>query len=369
MKSIIEEILYQKRSAMNKRQREQSYKTALPRMLNPHAIEKRYANQIREWLKEVIQYTSSFITPEVLKEWVGELRGDSEKTSDWENTLDSYLRGDSEEEEEVEGWLGSLNKVTLKRSLHAVFRKDAFSGAFTAIITGLKDLKKKMFEGSEGERKRFIVSGYGGKVSEFNQTQFQKIYNKILGMKYIVIEPWETEVINSWATNNYTLITSLSDEYIKKLNNLVSDGVLYGKSHTTIQKEIQSLNKNISKSRAKLIARDQVGSLQGMMTQRRMKDAGMIKYKWMTALDERVRQEDPRKRSKLNTYPSHRDMENSINKWEDDTVYSKDNGKSWKKRPAPMQGAIPGSQISCRCTAVPWMDEIYEDIDNQLKEE
>ncbi len=53
--------------------------------------------------------------------------------------------------------------------------------------------------------------------------------------------------------------------------------------------DVKSLKSTISNSRAKLLARDQVGKLNGRLTQRRQQDIGVEMYIWSTSRDERMR--------------------------------------------------------------------------------
>ena len=132
-------------------------------------------------------------------------------------------------------------------------------------------------------------------------------------------------------------------------------------------KEIRKLDTQIEGWRARLIARDQVGKLNGALTKRRMSDAGIDKYTWMTANDERVRgnPSGPWK----NAVPSHYIMNNMVCRWDDNTVYSDDKGKTWKPRTGKMPIAIPGQPISCRCGSIPFFDDMIAQVDEEIEEE
>ena len=56
-------------------------------------------------------------------------------------------------------------------------------------------------------------------------------------------------------------------------------------------------------------------------------------------------------------------MNSSRNKWSDNNVYIPDGGEEYTGRPTEMLGAIPGSQIQCRCSAIPYFNQMIADID------
>ena len=114
-------------------------------------------------------------------------------------------------------------------------------------------------------------------------------------------------------------------------------------------------------SRARLIARDQVGKLNARLTKQRMEDIDVNLYEWRTAGDERVRS-------------THSPLNRKICSWEDNTVYADSveeavNGE-WKQRSdiGAFEG-IPGEDIQCRCTGTPVFAELNQEIDEDLEAE
>jgi SPP1 gp7 family putative phage head morphogenesis protein len=77
-------------------------------------------------------------------------------------------------------------------------------------------------------------------------------------------------------------------------------------------------------NRAKLIARDQVGKLNGQLNKTRQKAAGFDKYEWQTMQDKRVR-------------PKHQALNGTIRTWG--------------------EGIEPGFEVACRCSAIPVWDD------------
>ena len=80
MDNLFYEILYNKRKAMNKYQRAQTYRTKLPRMSYPQGIETAYYKEIRSWLREFTNYVNETLTSSLLESWVDEIKHDEGKT-------------------------------------------------------------------------------------------------------------------------------------------------------------------------------------------------------------------------------------------------------------------------------------------------
>jgi SPP1 gp7 family putative phage head morphogenesis protein len=206
-----------------------------------------------------------------------------------------------------------------------------------------------------------MIVNVGFDTSEQNAKQWFRFTEEVLGLKFFPYEPWEAEVINVWAQNNETLIKSLTQDYIKNLNLLVSEGVQNSASAPTFEEAVKKMLKKSKKlqkkyidNRARLIARDQVGKLTESFTRRRQTDAGIEMYIWATVGDERVRK-------------THRAMQGRLCRWDDASVYSDDGGKTWKKRLSI--GGIelhPGQDIQCRCTAIPYFDDVIAMVDNEI---
>lgn len=317
--------------------------------LYPYQYERAYFQGIRKIQKQFTEPLTKVIADN-LDRWIEEYRADSMIIKEgpqpgWkQDEMDAY------------------DELVEKREN----REDAFSTELAEIIEEINELLREIY-GPDAPEVRTLITATGGNVSDWNEKQAQKFYKDLLGVEFIINEPWEEEVLGAWGDNNFELIKSLSTEYIKTVNDIVADGVQFGKTYDEIMREIRKKNKNITDARSRLIARDQVGKLNGALTKRRMEDAGIDMYTWMTAGDERVRG-NPAGPFK-NAVPSHFIMNNKLCRWDDNTVFSEDGGKTWKKRTGKMPRAIPGQEIQCRCTAIPFFDDMIAEIDEEIDEE
>lgn len=250
----------------------------------------------------------------------------------------------------------------------SLVRKDTFSEEFQDLDDELEDAEGDIFDddgvGWGTFDKAAILAfllGLASATGKWNNEQWGKYTKAALGQSYIAYEPWVKETTQAWANANFKLVKSLCDDYIKQLNFLVSDGVAKGRTWTAIMKDIQAKDWNISKAKTKLLARDQIGKLNGRMAKRRQQEAGVDLYEWSTSRDERVRD-------------SHRVLDGKICTYADDTVYAESVedalAGNWLSRSSidAFEG-IPGEDFQCRCEAIPVMAEVMQQIDNEIDEE
>lgn len=334
-KELFKEMLKNRRKVTKKKLTKKTW-------LYPFQYERTYRKKISALQREITGPATKFIR-ENLRRWINEYKQDEQKA-------DSSL----------------LNKMTHK--IKKGFKQDQFSREIKDFVEWIQRILDQQY-GDGAPKIRTLITGIGDDVSAWNLNQWDKFTKDMLGVEFIVTEPWEKEVIEAWGETNFELIKSLGNEYIKDVNRIVSEGVQFGKSYNSMVEEIAKLNKHYTQRRATLIARDQVGKLNGQLTKRRQRDAGIDMYSWLTAGDERVRgnPSGPYK----NANPSHYEMGlgGKVYRWDNNNVYSTDGGKTWKKRSGKMTNSIPGEDILCRCTALPYFDDIIEQVDQEIEEE
>lgn len=135
-------------------------------------------------------------------------------------------------------------------------------------------------------------------------------------------EPWLRVRQENWVAQNTALIKSIPEQHMARVEAIIRSGVMAGESPRSLAKKIEEAG-GVSKKRAMLIARDQIGKANAELTQFRQTELGIKEYTWVTSHDERVR-------------TSHKERD----------------GKkfSWDKPPSD---GHPGMPIQCRCHASP----------------
>lgn len=135
-------------------------------------------------------------------------------------------------------------------------------------------------------------------------------------------EPWLRVRQENWVAQNTALIKTVPEQHMARVEAIVRQGVMAGESPRSLAKKIQEAG-GVTKRRAMVIARDQIGKANAELTQFRQTDLGIKDYKWVTSHDERVRS-------------SHRERDGKL--------------FSWSKPPSD---GHPGMPIQCRCHASP----------------
>ena len=177
-------------------------------------------------------------------------------------------------------------------------------------------------------------------VSNYNRVQFQKVNESVFGINLFVDEPWLSDQLNLFASQNAKLITSLPEQELERVSGIVERGLQEGKTYTDVQAEIKKTF-GISDRKARLIARDQTAKLNGSLTRLRQESIGVKEYRWQTSGDERVRN-------------SHAVLDGKLCKWDDPTVYLDEKDGKWKKRSSiGAEKLHPRRASNCRCEAIP----------------
>ena len=311
----IKAALYANRKRMSKAQRRIKPKSVTN--LYPWAAERRYAASIRTWLKPMISFVAEYLK----KNQEAILRGDNV----------ALVRSDA-----VPG--GSMRRMI--RSLY---------GWLATYIPPFDEAGRR-------SSPPVLYLGFGDiaeSVARFSATQWDKAAKANLGVEFPMHESWWPDTKQAWVEENYRLIRKMSEDYIIQVNRQVEQAVTNGWPPSRLAKEIRTTNERITKNRANLIARDQIGKLNGRTTQARMEAAGLNLYEWSTSMDERVRS-------------SHYPLEGKICRWDDATVFSVDGGKTWRNRPSSWCQMHPGYDIQCRCTALSYWSELIGEVDGQI---
>jgi len=149
----------------------------------------------------------------------------------------------------------------------------------------------------------------------------------------------DTDAARQFIRENVSLISSIDQQYHDQVAEHLEEALRLGRNVEDLAKEIEG-RYNVAESRARLIARDQVGKFNGQVRGERQVALDAHRYQWMTVGDERVRE-------------SHRAVDGKIFDWD---------------KPPDVGGRSlhPGQDYQCRCTAAPVWDD--EDVVELIKE-
>jgi len=132
------------------------------------------------------------------------------------------------------------------------------------------------------------ASDIAHRVAIFNKNQLDRQFKSVLGINPLVSERWLEPHVSAFVEKNVSLIKSITEEHLTKIEQMVRHTVERGVSTSTLEEEIYA-QFEVTNSRAHLIARDQISKYNGKLTELRQTGAGVKEYIWSTSKDERVR--------------------------------------------------------------------------------
>lgn len=225
--------------------------------------------------------------------------------------------------------LGSLDELVRRNQLA---RNDAaevgirLDDVWDEIGDKLRRLRAAAGRVFDESKVKLLAFRIGEAVSSHNKGEVLKQLSSAITIDVFGAEPTVRRQLAAFVTDNVRLIKSIPEQALNQVEGVVLQGVRRGARASEIAGLI-SERFQVSRSKATLIARDQVGKFNGELTQLRHQEVGVDEYTWRTSRDERVRK-------------SHRDRDGKRFKWS-----------------APPPDGHPGEPVQCRCTAEPNLDQ------------
>ena len=248
----------------------------------------------------------------------------------------------------AEWGLGGILHVygtTLNSDKQDSFRSDdeyeVISALFGRIRMGLLERETPITSSA-----RYAAQLAAAAVSGRNLESIKPVLERVLKVDPFQSEPWLLPEARNWITENVSLIKSVASSHLDDVEKLIYRMVREGKPIKEVREELAD-RFGVSKSRARLIARDQVNKYNGRLTKVRQQNVGIKEYKWFNVQDVRVRGE-PAKSSGgkyPKAVPAHTIMHEVRCRWDNPNVYH--NGKRWVPRTGKMPKAHPGEEIQC----------------------
>jgi SPP1 gp7 family putative phage head morphogenesis protein len=174
-------------------------------------------------------------------------------------------------------------------------------------------------------RIKSIAQRIAADAFSFNKKAVEDQLIDAVGIKLPLDEPFIADQFEMFVQSQVSLVTKLQEEQLKTIESVVLQGFREGQRHEMIAEQIEE-RLGVTKSRALLIARDQIAKINGELVRLRHTNIGITQYRWVTSRDERVRS-------------SHRERHGKVFSWDN-----------------PPPDGHPGQPINCRCTASPVVD-------------
>ena len=201
---------------------------------------------------------------------------------------------------------------------------DQHAKVFTQAINGARLVFGREYP---VEHAKTDVERAGKQTSQHNAEQVKKSFKQVLAIDPVLGNRGLKEKLVSFESKNLRLIKDVDEQYLRQVEGKVVDAVRRGVRHEEFADIIED-RLGVAQSRAKLIARDQIGSLNGELTSQRHQELGVSRFMWMTADDERVR-----------------DLHDLL-------------GEQIFEYSDPPSEGVPGQPINCRCWARPMISDL-----------
>ena len=205
-------------------------------------------------------------------------------------------------------------------------KRDALADDVSLLIRGVR---VQYLRTMTDEQLATTAQQLGLEVSEHSLRELGRTLKTVVDIDVFQDEPFLRAQVENYVQQNVALIKSVEDRYLAEVEREVFAGARQGLSTKDISATIRKRGK-VAKSRADLIARDQVNKFNGQLSKLRQTNIGVERYVWRTSLDERVR-------------PEHRAREGKIFDWD-----------------SPPGDGHPGEPINCRCYAEPILEDLIE---------
>jgi SPP1 gp7 family putative phage head morphogenesis protein len=204
------------------------------------------------------------------------------------------------------------------------------------ILAAMEDVTVSLSRQYTPDEIRRFAQKTGQSVSDYNSYLLKNGMQKVLNFDIFLQQPYLKSELNMFATLNTELIVKMKDDMLAKVQGDVMRGFAQGVRHEEIAKDLEGyidpLNGTV-RSRARLIARDQVNKLNGQLTELRQNELGISRYTWRTMGDERVRE-------------THAAKDGKVFSWDD----------------PPADTGNPGEEIQCRCYAEPILSDLLQSV-------
>lgn len=221
---------------------------------------------------------------------------------------------------------------------------DALPDYFKSLTAKMNRIFDKLDSIDLGSIASSISTRIVGTANRVNAERFDKQASKMLGidLKGALASSGKAvrDQLEIDRQLNASLIKSVATQFKQEIADTIMTNVQSGERSTNLITQIKD-RYHVTQSRAKLIARDQTSKLNGSLVKARSEALGAKTYIWSGTGDERERN-------------SHFVMNGKLCRFDDKTVYSDDDGQTWKKR--KQIGGVelhPSEDYQCRCAALP----------------
>lgn len=216
-------------------------------------------------------------------------------------------------------------------------RRDAHESDRVAGI--IDDVRRRVLS---REQMSVVVAAYARRIAEHQRAEFARAVKAALGVDIALLGvemSARAARLADFTAENVSLIRSLTTTPLDEVERLIVRAFAAGDRHEDIAKEIEH-RFNVARSRARLIARDQVGKLNAQVGRDANKSIGLNQFRWRSVRDKSVR-------------PQHQEWDRK----------SKIAPFSYDGTDGYRPPELPGEAVQCRCYDEAVFDAILAEVD------
>lgn len=172
-----------------------------------------------------------------------------------------------------------------------------------------------------------LAKRLGADLSAFNKRRVERWFKAVFGVDPLLGDADLQALLAEFEVKNLAFITTLEEKLVTQVEGQITTALRSGVRADELAGIIAE-RVGVAKSGVKLIARDQIATLNGQLNEQRQTALGIESYTWLTAEDERVREE-------------HEDRNGQVFRWD-----------------SPPSDGHPGEPINCRCVALPMIEDV-----------
>lgn len=184
---------------------------------------------------------------------------------------------------------------------------------------------------------RALVQRRGLELSRYNRDTIRANIKRVIGIDPFFGDAFLANEIGLFTVTNVGLITSLRGEALNKIETMTFNALRTGRRAEDLAADLRKyVDPEVGnvRARANLIARDQIGKLNGQLTRLRQTDLGIRRYIWRTMGDEVVRD-------------MHQELDGRVFRWDTPPITNSNGDRNH-----------PGEDYQCRCYADPVLEDV-----------
>lgn len=190
-------------------------------------------------------------------------------------------------------------------------------------------------------------------VDNQHKTQFTRNFKRVAAVDPLKFEPELSGFLKVAGQENVNKIVTQSSEYFDEIKAMTNRALRKGTSANELADDIRTLT-DTTKSRAKLIAIDQVQKLNADLESQRQQNNGLTRYIWRTRQNARVRSI-----ANSNGASDHAGLEGAVFDWNFPPITVLTGKRAGERN-------HPGNDINCKCTAQGVIEDLTGKLSKQL---